>query len=714
MQGKSTYIPRPFVDRTIAGWLAQGSGVYTIVGANGAGKSAALWHALATERERRGKAGHGHVRVMQLWGDEPPSLFAQRLVREVGFLNLIAYPQPERLARLCADMAHAIPGLGAAGKVLASLVPEDLRPLPLLAAQALSEAGERAIQAGQPAGPLCIGIDLLGGDVSPPVREFFARLCEQLPATVVLIFAHPGGQRSLVQVAPTQSLTLGPFAQAEAQAFLAERLGPLAADADMQTILNSGRLSLLPADLAQIVNLSAYLGQTHSLRAVLPYLERDITARYQMMVETQMAQPGVDARVLELCALCAVTARPQEPLTLERALARMQDSTPLRPSELSQLRQAPLLAALCASPQASAAADGNAPWFGASWPIEPASAQARDGVLTALMRHGLLDVYERRWLAELLQSLRRSDRAPAPPAGPTELLAGVQALSLLQERAARDPLSLGQAVNLLTEMEILLWRAGWHRTFADLYDSLLPHLQQAGAKARDVAPKLWFRRARARIQNVDWSLAHSDLAELQTAEQELDALQTLEETAVMQARARIGLLTDSAEVGAWCRHLPYKARQARGYARVLQMLRNEQTSEPLFHAALDDILFALSHFVAAAAQEDVAQTLTILGDLYSAVGSARSAERRLEPSAQSDRMALFHYEQAIAVAKRVKRQAPLPAFCLGMIYRAQGNHHRRFGRSEQAAQSYMLSRRYLLRSPDARMGSLLASLLPEA
>jgi hypothetical protein len=693
MQGKSSYIARLALDQAIARCLKSGAGVYALEGPGGAGKSTALLHGLGMERERRGKGGRGHVRILQLWGDEPPSLFSQRLVREVGLLNLLPYPQPDQLAKLVADMAEAIPGLSTAGKVLSTLIPDDLRPLPVQTAEALGEAGKRAIAQG---GPLCIGVDLLGGDVSAPVRDFFTRLCELLPPTVVLLFAQPGGQTCLLQVPPEQRIAVGPFTEAEARAFLEERFGPL--DAKSQSLLATNRLSLLPGDLAQIVNLSAYLGGEHELSEVLPSLERDISARYQQMFESMLAQPSADGRVLELCAICAVTARPQQPLSLELALKRMEHGSPLRPSDLAQIRQAPLIRALCVS-------------AGVSWPLEPASAQARDGVRTALLRHGLLDVYEQRWLRELQEKLRRSQSGGAGPE-PDGLLAGTFALSLLTERAIRDPLALGAAVNLLAEMETLLWRAGWHRAFAELYDALLPHLRRAGVSPRDVAPRLWFRRARTRIQSIDWTGEGGFSAEeLGRAEQELDELGRILEAAVVKARVAIGLSTDGEEVRAWCQQLPWKARQARGYAGVLRLLfadadsRQKDPQQPSaqerWDRALDDILAALGHFSAAHDGENIAQTLTIVGDLYSVSRGRREIE--------SDRLALHQYEQAVLVAEHLK---PLPAFCLGMIYRALGNHHRRRGRVEKAEHAYALARRYLLRSPDARMGTLLAGLLP--
>ncbi len=200
------YIERPAVDGAVSQLLGRGTGAFALEGPAGAGKSAALLHALFQERERRGKAGRGYVRLLQLWGDEPPSLFVRRMVREVGFLHLVAYPEPERLLKLVADMAQAIPGLGGAGKLLGSLVPDDLRPLHVMASQALGEAGERALNAG---GPLLLGVDLLGGEVSAPVREFFTRLCERLDPTVTVLIAQPGGQASLVQLPPSQRIAVG-------------------------------------------------------------------------------------------------------------------------------------------------------------------------------------------------------------------------------------------------------------------------------------------------------------------------------------------------------------------------------------------------------------------------------------------------------------------------------------------------------------------------
>ncbi len=703
MQGKSTYISRPALDRSIASWLSSGTGVYAIEGPGGAGKSAALLHGLSTERERRGKGGRGHVRILQLWGDEPPSVFAQRLVREVGILNLVAYPNPEQLAHLVAEMAEHIPGLGSAGKLLGQLLPDDLRPLPAVAAQALGDAGNRSMAQGN---PLVIGVDLLGGSVSAPTRDFFVRLAELLPPTVVLLFAQPGGQNHLVQVDKAQRFDVGEFTPDEARAFLRERIGTLTPAES--AILDENRLSLLPGDLAQIVNFYQYLGRKQGLAGVLPMLEHDIAGRYQAMFEAQIVrtgesgEPEATAAALELCALCAVTSRPREPLTLERALVRMAAGGELRPTELAQLRQAPLLRALCVG-----TGPGTGPVTGQSgtrdsgWPLEPANAQAREGIRQALLRHGLLDVYEERWLAELLQLLRRDTAHVAGQEHGESLLAGMSALSLLTERAARQPAALGQAVALLAEMETMLWHAGWHRAFAELYDALLPHLREAGVEPRDVAPRLWFRRARTRIQGLDWAAdGEFSTEELALSHAELNALENLSEADIVRARTRLGLSTDGKEASAWCRHLPYKARQARGYASVLKLLLTAPDADFAAQsaAALDDILAALAHFIAAGRQEDTAQTLTILGDFYSA--------RR---DAASDKLAVYQYEQGLLVAEHT---SPLPAFCIGMIHRSIGNHYRRRGKHEHAARSYAQARRYLLRAPDARMGTLLASLLP--
>lgn len=748
------YVPRPALDAAIARCLASGQGAYALEGPGGAGKSAALLHGLVTERERRGKAGRGFVRILQLWGDEAPSEFARRLVREVGLLNWVPYPQPAKLAHLAADMAQQIPGMSQAGKLLAALLPDDMRPLPTIAAQALAESGERSLASG---GPLCIGIDLLGGEVSPPVRDFFTRLCDQLPPTVVLLFAHPGGHNSLAHVPVANRLPAGPFTAQQASEFLEDRLGRL--DHESVELLRSGRLSLLPGDLSQIVNLYPLLGRDPraGLSAVAGYLERDITTRYQMMFELGLSRSDADPRLLELCALVAVTTRPQQPLSVPLALRRLGGEgadgvreSPLRPIELSQLRQMPLLRALCATmaplggtavPDESLAAETRSliapldadrkdpgrvgPALPADesvagdfvgWPLVPANAQARDGVCNALARHGLLDVYQQRWLSELLSTLRQTS-------GREALLAGMTAISLLSERATREPQALGQALQLLSEMEVLFWRAGWHRTFAELFDSLASHVDRFRVSVRDVAPKLWFRRARARVQTVDWSQATGQAAastlpseqhgELAQAIAELGALLQLSEESIVQARAQLGLTTEGHDVLDWCLHLPFKARQARGYAQALGLLlapahRAESAGNPtdlatdaaaVWQAALDDILRALAHFVAHQDAENIAQTLTILGDLY----SARQDER-------SEASALAHYEQAVAVASRVE---PPIVFTVGVIHRSWASHHLRRGQQVRAAEHIALARRHLLRSPDARMGTLLARLLPD-
>lgn len=730
------YIERPAVDGAVAQLLGRGSGAFALEGPAGAGKSAALLHALYQERERRGKGGRGYVRLLQLWGDEPPSLFVRRMVREVGFLHLVAYPEPDRLLKLVSDMAQAIPGLGGAGKLLGSLVPDDLRPLHVMAAQALAEAGQRALSAG---GPLVLGIDLLGGEISAPVREFFTRLCERLDPTVALLFAQPGGQASLVQLPPANRVTVGPLSPEEAEAYLLRGLevaGPL--DAESLALLRSGTISLLPGDLAQLLSLFPLLGHDPGagLTSVAEHLKRDVAARYQAVFEAALQQPQTDARILELCALVAATARPLEPLTVELTRSRMTGGSLLRPTELSQLRQSSLVRALCATVAAvqpgavPADSGGVRPATGAGgsggvyvarqsaqaldvgWPLLPSSAQAQAGVLQALMRHGLLDTYQDRWLQELLQTAKQGPSR-------TGLMAGITAFSVLLERAAREPAALGQAVALLAELETLLWRAGWHRAFAELYDSLLPHLWRAGVTPRDVAPRLWFRRARARVQGVDWAgqahlgepgeaagagtstLLATLREELPLAIEELTELGELAETAVVKARSRLALSIDGAEVTGWCRHLPYKARQARGYARVLRLLLAspaETRGEASRQAALDDVLAALAHFTAVGHTEDIAQTLTILGDCYSA---------RLD--ADADPLALHQYAMAIATARGM---TPVPTFCLGIIHRSCANHHRRRGRLEAAVNDYAVARRYLLHSPDARMGTLLAGLLP--
>lgn len=708
------YVLRRPVDTFVAQCLAQGTGAYALEGPAGAGKSTALLHGLSSELSRRGKAARGFVRIVQLWGDEPPSSFAKRLVREVGYLNLVPYPQPDKLAHLIADMAQLLPGLAQAGKLLASLVPDDMRPLPTIAAQALAESGQRAL-ASQ--GPLVIGIDLLGGEVTSPVREFFARLTDLLPPTVVLLFAQPGGQQSLVQLPPDRRITLGALSPEQALHFLEDRIGAL--DEAALTLLHGGQLSLLPGDLSYVVNLAPLLGHApdRGLAALLDPLTQDVSTRYQRLIESALSHPQSDPRVLELVALCALTTRPQHPLTLERALSRMHGHPPPAPMELSQIRHHPLVAALCAtsSRTSHAPSPSSGPQTSAApaWPLLPSSLPAGLGVRTALSRQGLVDLYERRWLAELVSTLRN-------PHSPDALGAGAQALILLCERSAQDAGALAQALSLLTEMEGLLWQAGAHRGFAELYDTLLPHLRQAGLDPRLVAPKLWFRRARARIQLVDWSLYTQSqgavllatpedlpllLAELSTAQEELSQLFSLSEPAIVHAQEALGLHTKGEDLTELCHHLPWKARQARGYARVLQVLlappdaTTPAHADDALHRARTDILGALSHVVAAGQHENIAQTLTILADADS-VGNAP----------ESDTWALHHYQHAVEIAAQL---VPVPAFCLGLIHRARAHHHRRVGRPQAAQADYARARHYLLSSPDARMGSLLANLIPQ-
>ncbi|HNN96602.1 MAG TPA: hypothetical protein PKI03_30210, partial [Pseudomonadota bacterium] len=89
---------------------------------------------------------------------------------------------------------------------------------------------------------------------------------------------------------------------------------------------------------------------------------------------------------------------------------------------------------------------------------------------------------------------------------------------------------------------------------------------------------------------------------------------------------------------------------------------------------------------------------TILGDAYSLRGDA-----------DSDAAALDFYAQAGRLAAA---QEPPPSFAQGVIARSLGNHHARAGREVAAALAYEQARGFLLRSPDARMGTLLARLLP--
>jgi len=82
------------------------------------------------------------------------------------------------------------------------------------------------------------------------------------------------------------------------------------------------------------------------------------------------------------------------------------------------------------------------------------------------------------------------------------------------------------------------------------------------------------------VQGVDWagqgagSAGHLASAheELPQAIEELSELCELKEPQVVAARARLGLPIGGVEIATWCVELPYKARQARGYARVLRLL----------------------------------------------------------------------------------------------------------------------------------------------
>lgn len=688
------YVTRPTIDGAIARLIESGSGAYALVGPPGAGKSAALLHGLSAEARRRGRRGGGHVRLVQLWGDEPPSLFARRLVREAAHLHLASYPRPEDLRVLLEAMCEAVPGLSPAGKLLGTLVPDDLRPLHEVALQALADVGDKAIQAG---GPLVLGVDLMGGAPGPGMRDFFARLAALLPPTVVLLVAQPEGEGGLLQVPAAHRVAVGPLTLEEARAYLRHLLGPVNMDADGEALLESGALSLLPGDLALLSRQALVLGRG-GLRAAAEVLHQDVAARYQALFEAAAALPDEEARAaVDLCAWVALSARPDQPLSAEDALRRLSAAGLIRgPADLYRLRRAEVVDALCVTPVSVTA--GEAAAAAGDWPLSPRHAQAREGVLRWLSGRGLLDLYRRRYRDELLQALRE-----AP--GPGGLQGGVRALLLLLEEAgggARG--ALGQAVGLLGEMEVLLWRAGWHRTFADLYDALCARLVQAGISARDAAPALWFRRARARVQGVDWS--GSGLCdELPRAIEDLTALCALSEVAVLQAQVGLGLLPDGQQVAQACRYLPMKARQGRGYARVLALLRESTDGGPPDEAAraqaLDDILMALGHFSwagsgAARDAENLSQTLTILADWYSAGGEA------------GDEAALFHYRRAVAVAEAA---APPPAFCLGVVHRSMGLHHRRRGRAAEAALALAEARRYLLSSRDAAMGTLLAGLL---
>jgi hypothetical protein len=708
------YVTRPTIDGAIAQLIESGSGAYALVGPPGAGKSAALLHGLSAEARRRGRRGGGHVRLVQLWGDEPPSLFARRLVREATHLHLASYPRPEDLRVLIEAMCEAVPGLSPAGKLLGTLVPDDLRPLHEVALQALRDVGDKAVQAG---GPLVLGVDLMGGTPGPGMREFFERLAALLPPTVVLLVAQPEGE-GLLQVPPAHRVAVGPLALEEARTYLRHLLG--AVDAEAEALLQSGALSLLPGDLALLGRQALLLGRG-GLRAAAEALHKDVAARYQVFFEAAAARPDEEARAaVDLCAWVALAARPDQPVTAEDALRRVASGggggSVRGPADLYRLRRAEVVEALCVTPTPLAAAAAAA--AAADWPLLPRHVQAREGVLRWLSGRGLLDLYRRRYRDELLATMRE-----AP--GPRGLMAGVRALLLIMEEGEeaeggpgdrdreRERGALGQAVGLLGEMEVLLWRAGWHRTFADLYDALCARLSRAGVSALDAAPTLWFRRARARVQGVDWS--GSGLTdELPRAIADLTALTGLSEVAVLQAQVGLGLMPDGRQVAQVCRYLPMKARQGRGYARVLSLLRDRggaaqgsEHDDATRQQALDDILMALAYFSspgpgpgpgagAAGDPENLAQTLTILADWYSAAGEA------------GDDAALFHYHRAVAVAEAA---TPPPAFCLGVVHRSMGLHHLRRGRAAEGDAALAEAKRYLLSSRDAAMGTLLAGLL---
>ncbi len=724
------YVPRPFVDEAILQRFGEGSGVFTLEGPAGAGKSTSLLHGLGAEAERRGPGGRGYVRLVQLWGDEPPSLFARRLVREATHLHLSSYPQPEKLRVLIEAMGAAVPGLLPAGKLLAALVPDDLRPLPQVALSALSEIGDKAVAHG---GPLVLGIDLLGGAVADPTRDFLTRVADGLPPTVVMAVAQPVGQTPLVRVPHDRRILLGPFTLEEAAAYLSDVLGPLDDDGESLRLLASGQVSLLPGDLLQLTNLYPWLkaDPRRGLSGVASQLFVGVAARYQHLYETRAERGGAEARAAELCAWVAVSARPEQPRTAEAALHR-QGMVPSpspsfggalreldQPTELWRLRRSELVQALCVTaPSIPSTGPPNGqpndliigPLLDpgesdpedvadTGWPLLPRHGQARQAVLAALSRHGVLPLYRKRWLEELLHALRTLP-------GSEGLLCGVRAFSVLLEQAApMDPTALGQAVTLLGEMELHLWRAGWHRTFADLHDTLAPRLAAAGTGIRDVAPALFFRRARSRVQAVDWS-ADGGLSlaatreELPLAIEDFTALIGLSDLAVMQARLGLGLPVVSDEITRWSSHLPIKARQARGYARVLWLLQPDghprEWIETTRKAALDDILLSLSHFAGSEEKENLAQTLTILADWYSA------------GSEGDDDLALAHYQRAVAVSRKTD---PVPGFSLGVIYRSLGHHHHRRGRPQHAASAFDAARRWLLRSPESRMGTLLSGLL---
>lgn len=682
----NSYVRRPAIDEAIALRLQRGSGVFTLEGPAGAGKSATLLHALEAEAERR---RDGYVRLVQLFGDEPPSLLARRLLREATHLHLVSYPQPQKLAALVEGMGQSVPGLSGAGKLLTALVPDDLRPLHQVARAALADAGTRALAQG---GPLLIGVDLLGGRPAAATRDFFALLVESLPPSVVLLVAQPGGPDSLVTVPERDRVLFGPWSEAEARAYLKDLLGDAGPEPEIFRWVEAGAVSLLPGDLVQLVDLGRYLpaGRWQEVRELHA---RGVVARYQALYESRAERPGNEARAAELCAWVAVAARAERPLTAAQArrlLGPGPDGEEEQPTGLWRLRRSALVQSLCAT----AIAPGGPSLdididLDSGWPLVPRHEQARCAVQAALQRHGVLGLYRRRFIMELRDELRRDP-------GAAGLLAGVQAVPALLDAAAEEPAALGEAVELMEELELPLWRAGWHHTFAELYDVLLPPLSAAAVAPRDVAPLLWFRRARARVQAVDWAASGQPLAdELAAALRDLGALLPLSAAEVLQARRAVGARVDVEQVEAWCRHLPAKARQARGYARLLLPLGAREA-----RLALDDILRALSHFAALGPGEDLAQTLTILGDFYSRAPAA-------DPES-ADAEALYHYERAIATAQGLRSP---PAFSLGVIYRSLGRHHERRGRAAEAAQAYGQARRFLLGGTRSGMGSLLAGLL---
>lgn len=723
-----SYVPRPTIDGALAGFIRRGAGVFTLEGPSGAGKSAALVQALIEEIDQRPPRGRPFVRLVQLYGDEPPSLFARRLVQEASHLHLISYPQPERLRTLLEAMNLAVPGLG---KLLSALVPEDLRPMHQAARDVLAALGQKAIDI-EGSGPFVLAVDLLGGTVSQPMRDFFARLQDTLPASVVVLVAQPSGAQGLCHVRPECQRLLGPLSAEEAWALLRDRLPPSGPErerkrAELEAALVRG--ALLPGDVVQLAEArpGVKVGQS-------------MAASFQQRFEDAVAEGGAAAlAAADLCAWVAVAARPDAPLTAEvatRHLGLGAYQTSSGALTLWSLRRHELVQALCttalgrlgsapAPGDAAGAADLADAAGGPSltealtqgWPLLSRHAQARAGVLAALRRQGVLGIYLRRHLEDLRATLRAGLAAADGAERAAALQSGVQALRLLLALAAEGSAAgaehragqgaaatLGQAVLLLGELEAPLWHAGWHRTFAELYDALRPGLVALGLDPREAAPTLWFRRARARVQAVDFAGgAGAELApiELPLAEQELSALLVLSEEGVLRARLALGLPKSGDEAHRLVEELPLKARQARGYARILQLLLSpvDGADEVVWRAALDDILVALAHF--ASPSERLAQTLTILGDAYSA------AAQRGQGSA--DELAVLHYHRAVSVARALSEP---PLFALGVIYRSLGAHHARCQRPGDAARANAQARRYLLRSPDAAMGSLLAGLLP--